>query len=168
MIFVSSPYTHEFKEISEKRFEQVTKFCAQLVSKDIFVFSPIVYGHTLASHHDMPTDWQFWKMFCEHYLKRSDKMIVLKMNGWDESTGVKQEIEFAKLNNIPIQYMEVETNYLEKVILLLEEWNQDEKYYDIQDIINNIDHINQCEKDELSPYKCLTFLYDYMNEKKNN
>lgn len=35
--------------------------------------------------------------------------------------------------------------------------------YSTDDVYNSIPFINWCERNELSPYKCLTFLCDYMN-----
>ncbi len=42
--------------------------------------SPIVYGHTLLKHHEMPGDWGFWKNFCEAFLLKADEMLVYKLS----------------------------------------------------------------------------------------
>lgn len=104
--FVSSPYSHEDKEIEKLRFEQVSKYVANLVADGRVAFSPITYGHVLCGLQDMPSDFEFWNNFCYTFLGKSTKMIVLKLDGWLESTGVQGEIEFAKKHNIPIAYVE--------------------------------------------------------------
>lgn len=106
LIFISSPYTHKDTQITEDRVIMVSKFSAKLVSEGYVAISPIVYGHTLLKFHDMPSDWQFWKNYCETFILKCDKVIVLKLDGWEDSTGVKGEIEFAKLHNIPVEYVE--------------------------------------------------------------
>ena len=166
MIFISSPYTHPVKEIEELRFQEVAKFCAKMVSQGHNAFSPIVYGHTLLNFHEMPGDWKFWQDFCQHFLKLSDKMIVLKMTGCENSTGVSAEIKFATDNNIPIQYMEMKSTYVLKVLERLHHWRSDDTKFDsidYQDILTNMDYVNHCEKNELSPYKCLVFFNDHIN-----
>ena len=55
----------------------------------------------------MPGDWEFWKNFCESFLYKSDELWVYMIDGWDQSTGVKGEIDLAKNLNIPIRYIEV-------------------------------------------------------------
>ncbi len=54
----------------------------------------------------MPSDWVFWKNFCLSFLECSEEMIVYKLEGWDKSTGVLDEIEIAKSMNIPIIYLD--------------------------------------------------------------
>jgi hypothetical protein len=70
------------------------------------VISPITYGHTLLEYHEMPSNWDFWKKFCLSFLERCDEMIVYQMPGWENSRGVKEEIEFAKSKGIKITYQE--------------------------------------------------------------
>jgi len=54
----------------------------------------------------MPSDWNFWYNFCVTFLLKSDELIVCKMEGWDKSVGVLEEIEIAKKNNIKISFIE--------------------------------------------------------------
>lgn len=69
------------------------------------VISPIVYGHNLLQFHDMPSDWNFWKNFCQTFLLKSDEMIVYMLPDWDKSTGVLAEIELAKELEIKVTYL---------------------------------------------------------------
>jgi hypothetical protein len=109
LIFISSPYSHKDKEILEDRVSKVSKFAAKLVSDGKVAISPIVYGHTLLTFHDMPSDWGFWKNYCETFITKCDKMVLLMLDGWKESEGVKGEIEFATKLGIPIEYIELLT-----------------------------------------------------------
>jgi hypothetical protein len=108
IVFISSPYSHPDDEIRESNFKIVSKLAAELNSKGIVAVSPITYGHTLLNFKEMPTDWEFWKEFCLTFLEKSSEVIVYKMPGWENSRGMKEEIEFAKNLNIPIRYMEYE------------------------------------------------------------
>lgn len=114
--FVSSPYSHDDKEVVKLRFEQVSKYVARLVSEGTVAFSPITYGHVLCGIQDMPSDFEFWDNFCYSFLDKATKLIVLKLDGWLESTGVQGEIKFAKENNIPIVYVDYKESDYESIV----------------------------------------------------
>jgi hypothetical protein len=118
LIYIASPYSHEDKKIVKKNWETVTKYVAGIVSEGHVAISPITYGHVLLDWKEMPSDWDFWKNFCLTILNKCDKMIVLKMDGWDVSRGVSEEIEWAKENSIPIEWIEVEKEEVTKNIKL--------------------------------------------------
>lgn len=105
LIFVSSPYSHKDPEIVKRRVDQVCKFCAKKIAEGFIFFSPIAYGHLMLSYCPMPSDWEFWKNYCEGFLSKCDEMIVLMLPGWQVSIGVQEEIEFATKKNIPISYI---------------------------------------------------------------
>jgi hypothetical protein len=107
IIYIGSPYSHPDKDIRIKRFELVSKFAAELVSQGHIAISPITYGHVLLDYKNMPTDFEFWNNFCIGLLKKSDYLYVLKIDGCNESIGLKEEIKFAKENNIKIKYIEI-------------------------------------------------------------
>jgi len=104
LIYIGSPYSHPDKDVRQERFELVSKFAADLVSEGYIAISPITYGHTLLYFKDMPTDFEFWNMFCIGLLKKCDYLYVLEIDGHKESKGLQEEIKFAKENNIIIKY----------------------------------------------------------------
>lgn len=107
IIYFCSPYTHADKEVVESRYLKTATAIAKLISEGHVVISPIVYGHNLLKYHDMPSDWEFWKNFCRSFLEKCEEMIVYKLDGWDKSTGIAGEIEFAKSLGITVKYMDV-------------------------------------------------------------
>ena len=106
IIYLASPYSHPNDEIREQRFKEIAKISAELNSQGIIAFSPIVYGHTLLDYKEMPTDWGFWQTFCLSFLQHSDELHVYKMDGWEKSSGIAEEIKFAEQNNIPVKFFE--------------------------------------------------------------
>ena len=106
IIYFASPYSSTDIELVESRFQASCKIVSILVSKGYIVFSPIIYGHTLVSYHEMSSDWDFWKNFCQSFLVKCDEMIVYKLENWDISKGVLSEIELAEQLNIPITYID--------------------------------------------------------------
>ena len=107
VIYLANPYSHENKNVVENRYLKTATKCAELISQGLVVISPIFYGHNLLNYKEMPSDWEFWKNFCESFLIKSDELWVYMIDGWDQSTGVKGEIELALKLNIPIRYIEV-------------------------------------------------------------
>lgn len=108
VIYIASPYTHPDPNVIEDNFKKVAELSAELCSIGMVVLSPIVYGHTLVGFKEMPIDWGFWNNFCLSLLKKCDEIWVYKMDGWNKSRGVAEEIEYAVKNNIPIRYLEYE------------------------------------------------------------
>jgi hypothetical protein len=110
LIYLASPYSNPDKSIREENFRKVSRIAAHLVSQGNVVVSPITYGHTLLEFKEMPGDWQFWSNFCSVILYKCDKLIVYKMEGWDKSKGVEEEISIARDHGIPVEYLEYNEN----------------------------------------------------------
>lgn len=106
IVFVSSPYTHPEVAVVQSRVDDVTAYTAHLLNNGVQAFSPIVYGHVIATAHNLPGDWNFWQAFCETYLLRAEVMHILCIPGWSESVGIRGEIECAKNANIPVVYID--------------------------------------------------------------
>lgn len=76
----------------------------QLMTHGIFTVSPLLKDPTVVEH-GAPGTWDYWKDYSEVLLSRCDKMIVIMFEGWEQSVGLKAEIEIAKSLNIPIEYI---------------------------------------------------------------
>jgi hypothetical protein len=71
------------------------------------IFSPIAHSHNIevlgmAEHQS----GAFWKAQDEPLLRRASKMLVLKLDGWEESHGIAWEIETARECGIPVEYLD--------------------------------------------------------------
>lgn len=108
LIYIASPYSHPDDNIRIENFRKVSAFAAKLVSEGFVPITPITYGHTLLDFREMPNNWEFWRNFCITFLNKCDEMIVYKMDGWDKSRGVLDEIDYANKLGIPIKYVEYE------------------------------------------------------------
>lgn len=105
MIYLASPYWHADPAIRNQRFRAACRAAAQMIRDGITVFSPIVYGHALIGE-GLPGDWCFWEGHDADYLVLSDEVVVLQIEGWDESDGVKEELRLAAALGKPIRYKE--------------------------------------------------------------
>ena len=104
--YLAAPFWHHEEDIREERLEIVNKVVAKLVEQGEIIFSPLTYSDALKRH--LPISFQvnqkFWYDFDLAMLAKCDKLVVLMLEGWEESEGVTAEIEFARENNIGIFY----------------------------------------------------------------
>lgn len=106
LFYLASPFTHDDVQIRNLRTEQVAEVAAYLMQAGLFVFAPIPHG-VLISKYGLPDGYEeFWKPYCHTTLGRCDSLIVLKLDGWEESTGVQDEILIARQLGKPIYYIE--------------------------------------------------------------
>lgn len=105
MIYVAGTYNGA--KDRDKHIEAVLKFMGDFMMKNegAHLISPLMHHYTLKLHPDMPTSYVYWKGFSRDLLKRCDALIVLMSDGWKESTGVQDEIEYAKELNLQILYL---------------------------------------------------------------
>ena len=96
MIYVASPYTNDDNVVTERRFILTEDYVASLFQQKLWAFSPIVHCHALAKEFRLPTDADYWKEYNLHMLARADVLHVLRLSGWENSEGVKNEIFFWK------------------------------------------------------------------------
>ena len=106
VIYVASPYSSKDDAQRVKNFELVTQYVAFMVSEGYTAISPITYGHLLLDYQDMPGDYEFWQNFCISLLGKCDAMVIIKLPGWQESVGIKDEARYADENGIPIYHLE--------------------------------------------------------------
>lgn len=106
LIYLATPYSSDNPYIVEKRYLDVTYVFGVLLRNGLQVLSPVTMCHPISHMIKLPGNWEFWKKIDESYLSRCNTMYILKVDGWDKSSGVKGEIQIAKKNNIPICFLD--------------------------------------------------------------
>lgn len=106
MIYLASPYSSPIEGAAQLRFEKAQRFAAHCLSQNIHVFSPIVYAHELAALSGMRTDAQFWARFNIDMIRYCEALFIYCIQGWDQSKGIKLELNLAKTLSIPVAYWE--------------------------------------------------------------
>lgn len=102
IIYIGCPYSDKDPKIMEERYKQITSITAKLVKEGYVVFSPVTYGHVLCEFEDMPVDFDFWQNLCIKFLQASDLMLVIKLDEWENSKGLKEEVMYCKKNGIKV------------------------------------------------------------------
>jgi hypothetical protein len=105
MIYLASPYSHPDPLVRQARFDAACLAVSRLIHAGQSVFSPIVHGHPQV-RFGLPTEWAFWQRFDQEYLRRCDEVLVLQIEGWRESVGVRAEIALASALGKRVEYLE--------------------------------------------------------------
>jgi hypothetical protein len=108
IIYLACPYSHDDPRMRHERFRQVNALASCLAQAGIVYLSPLHQGHPVAVTHDVPIDWDFWEKQNRAFIARSDLMLVLAIDGWDRSVGVKAEISAAQEHGLPVYYFHPE------------------------------------------------------------
>ncbi len=107
-VYLASPYTHPDPAVRTRRARAVSRAAACLMRRGEIVYSPVSMGHAIAeAAPELPHDFEWWQHQCMPYLEWADELIVLRLPGWAESRGVKEEIAEARKRGIPITYMTI-------------------------------------------------------------
>lgn len=107
MIYLASVYSYNATpELLEERFKLVETYVAK--HKDKPIFSPIVYGHQMAKDYDFPVNFEYWQERNHAFIDACDEVWILKMDDWDKSKGVADEIEYAMKTHKPVRMVSLE------------------------------------------------------------
>lgn len=85
----------------------INRAAAKLMHAGLVVYSPVTHGCAIEPHLPFSTakSHTFWMEQCQPLVKRAQRLVVLMLPGWSESTGVRMETEWAKEAGIPINYL---------------------------------------------------------------
>ena len=92
LLYLAIPYAHPTPEVREHRFRTACRAAAKLMSAGVVVFSPLSHSVSIAEHGDLGEDHCFWMSMDIPILRRCDELLILGIDGWTESKGVRREM----------------------------------------------------------------------------
>ena len=102
LVYLAAPYTHKDPAVVAERMQKFCNFDSALGAAGIITVSPLL-KHLLFIHgSELPRDWAFWENYSKTLLSKCDCLVVMRMDGVEESTGVMGEIAFARAHSIEI------------------------------------------------------------------
>ena len=107
IVYLATPYSDPDPVVMDARFKVVNHVAAILMAQGVFVFSPISHTHPIALAGDLPRGWEFWEGYDRAMIGACQRLVVLKQDGWTQSTGVRSEIKIATELRLPVEYIEV-------------------------------------------------------------
>ena len=106
MIYLASPYSHPDPAVREDRFRAACLAAAALLRQGHAVFSPIAHSHCVATVGDLDPSWALWRAGDLRLLEACDELVVLRLDGWDRSVGVTEEVAYARSRGTPVAYLD--------------------------------------------------------------
>jgi len=104
IIFISGPYTGDGTvESIERNIREAEKYQIALANMEIGFFCPHNHTEHFSTKKGATASEQFYYNLDFQFLMRAADA-VLAMPNWEESSGARQEIEWAKKNGIKIFY----------------------------------------------------------------
>lgn len=108
LIYLASPYAHPSGDIRRYRALAAAQAAARLMfDRRCGVFSPIAHGHAIAGHcpPGFPPD-EVWLELDLAILRISTSMAILRLVGWDKSSGIAREAAEAERIGIPVEFID--------------------------------------------------------------
>lgn len=107
--YLASPYSHPDESVRIQRFMAACRAAAALMLNGETVFCPISHSHPIEHHcFEEPQDGDFWKAQDLPLLQRASKLVVLMIDGWLQSSGIRWEIAEAERLGLPVEYLDPE------------------------------------------------------------
>lgn len=103
MLYLACPYSHPDAAVREERYHAACRATAAVLRAGVAAYSPVVQSHPLVAH-GLPEGWDFWSRFDATFLEVADAMLVLALEGWAQSVGVREELRLAKEMGIPVSF----------------------------------------------------------------
>lgn len=113
VLYLACPYTSDSPFIRHLRQDHASRAAAELMDRGFVVFSPITHGHQVVKHlsKEHPHDHDFWMGQCIPILARCDAVVILPMNGWESSRGLRDEVKAAQARGIPVYTYETSPQF---------------------------------------------------------
>ncbi|WP_315780325.1 MULTISPECIES: DUF1937 family protein [unclassified Bradyrhizobium] len=115
IIYLAGPYSNDApanplkRSSAEKRlarFNAITEAARQLVEQSNIIYSPLTMTHPIDVRMQHDPGSAFWVAFDEAFMAHCGRLIVLKLPGWEASSGVLKEIEFFRKRGIRPEWRE--------------------------------------------------------------
>lgn len=103
-IYLGSPYSKYASH--DEAASKAAECAAVLMNLGLVIYAPIPHGHTITLAGDLPKDWAFWKRQCDPMIDAAAALVVLTMDGWQESVGLTYEIATFLVAQKPILYVD--------------------------------------------------------------
>lgn len=106
MIYLASPYTHALSAVQYDRFAAACVAAGHLLREGKHVFSPIAHSHPIARWAKLGTLAADWRAYNLEMLGMCNRLVVLRLPGWEESVGVRMEVAWARERGMPVEFMD--------------------------------------------------------------
>jgi|SRR6478609_148583 len=104
MKYLAPPYGHPDPEVMKDRIKKIYSVFSEITAKGEKIICPTITNFFLDTFGEAP-DRETWRKRCDHLIERSTELVILTLDGWQESPGLRRDIALAESNNIPVTYI---------------------------------------------------------------
>ena len=105
LVYVATPFS-KYSDGLAAAYEDACQVVGDLLRYNINAFSPIVHSYGISEHANIdPLDHKFWMRVDKPYMEKCDALIVMQLDGWDESVGIGMEIKAFREAGKPIHFI---------------------------------------------------------------
>lgn len=109
LAYLATPYTR-YPAGPYAAFVHACELAARLIRAGVHVYSPIAHSHPIALHGAIdPLDQAFWNDVDAVMLDKCDTLLVAHMDGWEQSSGIRHEVETFERHRKPIFDLDPQT-----------------------------------------------------------
>ncbi len=102
LAYLATPYS-KYPLGIEQAYIDASNLAARLLLAGINAYSPIAHSHSLAIYGDIdPHNHNIWLPFDKTIMRVCDTLLFAQMNGWQDSYGMRMELEFFQRQQKPI------------------------------------------------------------------
>ncbi len=107
VLYLACPFTHFLPEVMEHHYRTSCIAAAKLMKSGIVVFNPLSHSVPINEYlHGIEDQHSFWMGIDLPLLRRCDELLIIGLENWTESRGVKAEMFEAMAYALPITLIE--------------------------------------------------------------
>jgi hypothetical protein len=113
IIYLAGPYTHPLPGIRKARFESITRAAAKLIEQGRIVYSPLTMTHPIdlvLAQEGQTLGSDYWVRFDEAFMAFCVEIVVLRLSGWERSSGVGRELAYFRERGRLVSFMDPGTD----------------------------------------------------------
>ena len=114
LLYLAAPYSHIDPVIRQHRFRTACRAAAILMKAGVVVFNPLSHSIPIAGYiGEVESDHDFWMSIDIPILQRCDELLIIGLDGWSDSKGVRREMfEALALQKPVVQIEEADIDHL--------------------------------------------------------
>ena len=114
MIYLAGPLAHADHLVVEDRAYRHAAFAVHCATQGHVVYSPVAAWHKWSLGYGLPMTAEFWRRMSLGMLRHACELWILRLDGWEQSEGLKDEIRLARNLGIKMRPFHPE-NYREAI-----------------------------------------------------
>ena len=106
VVYLASPFSHKSPDIQRERYLKACRATAKLIAARVPVFSPLCNSVPAVELGGLDATHEVFLATDLPILRRCSEVLIVGLDGWSESEGVKMEMCEAFIHKIPVTLIE--------------------------------------------------------------